>query len=110
ERAGVALVGVTADVFLLVDRSSGKGPFPAGGETSAAPASQAGVQDDLDDLFRGHLGEDLTQRLVAVHADVLVDILGVDDTAVAQGYTVLLFIKIGVVEGFDGVVVLDRLL
>ena len=60
----------------------------------------------VDDLLGGHLGEDLAQRLVAVHGDVLVDVLGVDDAAVPQRHPVLLGVELGLVQGLDVVGVL----
>ncbi len=47
---------------------------------------------------------------VAVLGDVLVDVLGVDDAAVAQGDARLLFIERGLIQGLDGVVIHHGLL
>ena len=61
--AGVALVGVAAYIFLHIAAvARGKLPFAAGGETCAAAAAQAGVQDRLDDVVRRHFSEHLAQR------------------------------------------------
>ena len=109
ERAGVAFVGVTANVLLIRVVAARKFPFEAGGEARTAATSQTGVEHGLDDLLGGHLGENLTQSGIAVLCDVVVDLLGIDNAAVAQRDTLLLLIESGFVQGFDGVV-LDGLL
>ena len=102
ERAGIALVGVAADVLHPVgaDRVGGELPLFARGEARAAPAPQAGGQHGVDDLLgRDVFGEDFTQGGVAVYADVLVDALRVDDAAVAQGDAVLVLVEPGLGQG-----------
>ena len=106
--AGVPFVGVAADVFHALGLGRRKGPFPAGGEAAAPPAPQAGIQDALDHLFGGHFGKDLPQGHVAVVGDVFVDVLRVDDAAVFEGHPQLLFVKVGLPQALDGVL-LDRL-
>ena len=54
-----------------------------------------------DDFFTGHFGEHLGQGLIAVKGDVLVDIFGVDDAAVAQGDALLLLVEADFVQGLD---------
>ena len=104
ECAGVALVGVAADVFEVALGVGGELPFKARREASAATATEAGVLYLVNDLLRGHLREHLAQGHVAAGADVLVDVLGVDDAAVPQGNALLLAIEIGVGEGFHRLV------
>ena len=100
--AGVALIGVAADKFLHIAAVAGsKLPFETRGESCAAAAAQAGVQNHLDDLVRSHFDQHLAQSHIAFAGDVLVNLLWVDDAAVAQGHANLLFIKIGVVQIFD---------
>ena len=41
--------------------------------------------------------------MIAVQADVLVDVFRVDDAAVSQRYTLLLGVELGVVQRFDRV-------
>ncbi len=109
ERAGVALVGVAAHVLHAVVALGviGELPFGAGGEARAAPAPQAGLLQRVDDLLgRGFLGEDALQGGVAVHADVLVDGLRVDDAAVAQGDAQLVLVELGVRQRGDGLTLL----
>ena len=97
ERAGVALIGVAADILHIALALPGKEPLLPGGEAAAAAPAQAAVLDGLDDLIGGHPRQHTAQCLVAVHGNVLVDIFGVNDTAVAQGHAVLLFVEFGVV-------------
>ena len=73
KRAGVALVRVAYDVFLIRNALGGKVPLRAGGEARAAAAAQTAVGDELDDLRRRHLGQTFAERLIAVHRDVFVD-------------------------------------
>ncbi len=105
EGAGVALVGVAGHVLDPVGGGGvvGELPLQAGGEAGAAPAPQAGGLDVVDDLLgRDLLGQDAAQGGVAVHADVLVDVLGVDDAAVAQGDAQLVLVESGVGQGGGG--------
>ena len=56
ERAGVAFVGVAADILLvgLIDRR--EAPLPPGREAGAAAAAQPRGEDLVDDLLGGHFG------------------------------------------------------
>ena len=100
--AGVALVCVAAHIFLVRLVAGGKFPLQPCGEASAAAAAQAGIQHGLNDLFGRHLCQHLAQRRIAVEGDVLVDILRVDDAAVAQRNAQLLFVKGRFIQAFDG--------
>ena len=104
ERAGVALIRVADHVLLIGFILRSEEPLLAGRETGAAAAAQTGIGDDLDDLFGGHFGEHLAQRLIAVHGDILVDAFGVDDAAVAQRDALLLGVEDGVVQRHVGLV------
>ena len=75
----------------------------------AAAAARAGGLDGVDDLLRGHLGQDLGQGLVSVKGDVFVDALRVDDAAVAQRDALLLFIEVDLVQGLGRALLLDGL-
>ena len=110
ECAGVTFVGVAADVFLVGLVCSRKAPFTAGRETCAAASAQTGCENHVDNLLRGHFGQDLAQCLITVDCDVLFDILRVDNAAVAQCNTVLFCIEVGLVQRFDAVVFLNGLL
>ena len=101
KRARVALVGVAADIFLAGRLRLGKVPLEPCRETSAAAAAQAGRFENFDHIVRRHLGQHPAERLIAVVGDVFVDILRVDNAAVAQRDTHLFFIKVGLVERFD---------
>ena len=110
ERAGVALVRVAADVLFLAGGIFGELPFPARREARAAAAAKAGLGDDVDNVLRGHFGQNFAECLVTVVSDVLLDLFGVDDAAVAERHTVLLFIEVGVVERLDVAVFPHRFL
>src|SRR5699024_618302 len=86
----------------------GKEPLPAGRETCAAAAAQAGLGDYIDDVLWGHFRENLAQRLIAVDRYVLVDVLGIDNAAVAQRNAVLFFIERRMVQRLDGVGILHH--
>ena len=109
KRAGVALVRVTANVLLSRRLRRRKAPFGPGGEAAAPASAQAGVLNGLDNLLRGHFGQGLAQRHIAVQADVFVDVLRVDYAAVFQCHTLLFRVKLGVVQGFYRIL-LHRLL
>ena len=99
ERAGVALVGVADHVLVggLVDGS--ELPLEARGEAGAAAAAEAGLSDLFHDLLPGHLGEDLAKSGIAVHGDILLDVLRVDDATVAQRHTELGLVELDVLQG-----------
>jgi len=84
ERAGVAFVGVAQHVLDVAALLLGEPPLHASGKAGAAATAQAAGQHLLDDLFGGHLGDDLGEGLVPVAGDVLADVEGVDDPAVPQ--------------------------
>ena len=105
EGAGVALVGVAADELHPVggDGVVGELPLPARGEAGAAAATEAGGQNLVNDLLgRNFFGQDAAQGGVAVHADVLVNILGVDDAAVAQSDAQLVLVESGLGQAGGG--------
>ena len=93
ERAGVALVAVADDVFLCALLLARAVPFASGGETAAAAAAQAGIENVAADLLVRHLEQRLFKRAVTALGDVLLDVLGVRRAAVSQHHAVLLFIK-----------------
>ena len=105
ERAGVALVGVAADILDLAGAVSRELPFETRRETAAASAAQSRALDYVDDFLRLELGQALDERLIAVVGDILVYLLGVDDAAVAKRDAGLLLVEIGVRKGFDGMVI-----
>ncbi len=74
--ARLALVGVDHEVVRLAVVLRDEGPLHAGGEAGAAPAAQAGVLDQGDQVV-GVGGQRLAQRGVAVQPLVGVDGVGV---------------------------------
>ncbi len=99
----VALVGVTAHILLISLVSLCEHPLTTGRETCATAAAETGVKKDLDDIIRSLLGQHLCKSLVTARSDVLVNVLGIDDTAVAQRHTILLLIEIRLVHRDDAV-------
>ena len=106
ERARVALVGIAAYVFLI-----GVGndvpcqlPLHACGESAAAPSAEAGIKDSLDNVLGLHFGDDFCKSLIAVGADVFVDVFGIYNAAVTESNAVLLFIEVCLVKGLDALV------
>ena len=84
ERAGVALVGVADDVLDVARHVAREAPLHAGREAGAASAAKAGLLERGDDVVRRHLGERPAERLVGAPLDRVVDVLRVDDAAVAK--------------------------
>ena len=105
ECARVALVGVAADILLLILGCSRELPLQTRGEAAAASAAKTGVDQRLDDVCGLHLGQNLAERLIAVHANVLVDDFGVDHAAVAERNAMLLLIERRLGQRSDGVMV-----
>ena len=108
----VTFVGVTYNVLLVGNAGSGELPLSAGGETAAPSAAQAGVGDGLDNIFRSHFLQHLSQCEVTVHSDVFFDVFGVDNTAVPQCNSLLLLVESSVVQrgSSSGVFVFNAIL
>ncbi len=72
EGAGVALIRIAGDEFLLRRLIQDRLPLDAGRECGAAPTAQAGIRDGLYDGFRAH-GKSPAQTLVTVMDHVVRD-------------------------------------
>ena len=73
-------------------------PFEPGRETRASAAAQAGGLELVDDVV-GFISKSASLEAgVAVARDVLVDVLGVDDAAVAQHDAELLLVELDVLD------------
>ena len=90
EGSRIALVGVTDDILLFPFAGLTELPLQARRETSSTTASLAGFEHFLDHRFRRHLGDNLSQGLVAPVGDVLIDALGVDLPAESENNLLLL--------------------
>ena len=101
EGAGVTLVGVADDVFLVGLVFGAEAPFDAGGEACAATAAEAGLGDLVDNLLGSHLGQALGEGFVAAAGDAFLDVLGIDKAAVAEGDTDLFAIEVHVLRVAD---------
>ncbi len=84
EGSRIALIRVAGDVFRAALGGPAELPFFRGGKARPAAPAKPRAAHPVDHLFRGHLGQGLAERLVAVLGDVVFDILGVDLPAVAQ--------------------------
>ena len=82
--AGVALVRVADEVLLGPGRRAQELPLVAGEVARAAAAAQLGRLELLDDAGGVGVDQDLVEGLVAADRDVLLDVVGVDEAAVAQ--------------------------
>ncbi len=96
KRAGVALVCIAAYIFCVIILIFSKLPFYARREARAASAAKPRSLDNIDDLLRIELGQTFDKSLISVASDILVYLLGIDNTAVAQSYAGLLLIEVGI--------------
>ncbi len=96
---GVAFVAVANDKLDLAFALTAQPPFAPGEKSGPAPASQAGTLHGVDNFFRGHLEQNLAQRPIAPHDQVIIQALGIDDIQFPQHQRVL-----GLVEGNLGFV------
>ena len=86
EGAGLALVGVAAQVDRLLRVLRDEAPLDAGRKRRAAASAQIRVLDLVDNLLGLHLEQRLAQRLVAAVADVHVELAKVRDIQPASQY------------------------
>ena len=89
----VTLVGITDDVFLIGSVLGAEFPFQTGGETSAATTAETRFLNDVDGGSGIVLFQNAGQSLVTVTCDVLVDVFGIDETAVTQSDTHLFLVE-----------------
>ena len=90
ERARISLVRIADDIFLIAGGRCAETPFHSCRETAASTPSKPGLFHLVNHRCRGHLDKTLSQSLVSVSGDVLVNIVRVDIPAVAQ-YDSMLF-------------------
>ncbi len=83
ESARVALVGVADEIPLAAVGLPAGLPFAPRREAGAAPAPETGALDRIQHLLPGH-GEAVLESPVPVPGEVMVEIIGVDDPAVAE--------------------------
>ena len=110
ECTGVALVCITSDILDIAGSILGEHPLSACGEACASASSDTGIENFLDYLIGCHGGQCLIQCLIAVGSDILLDILGVDNAAVPQSYSLLLAVEIGLIQRDDRAVLVNGLL
>jgi hypothetical protein len=95
-RPRIAFVRVADDVLHVAVRLAGDVPFHPGGETRAAAAAQPGRLEFRDDILRFHLEQDLLQGEITVPGYVLLDVLRIDDSAVAKNDAELFLVEFDV--------------
>ena len=101
ECAGVALVAVADDVFLVGLDVGRELPFAGGRESSAATAADTRGQDFVDDLLRGHRGEDFLEAFEGVVAEGFLKKVRIDERAAVEGDADLLLVEVDVVLAHD---------
>src|ERR1035438_9922256 len=82
--AGIALVGVADEIFRVRFRLSQELPFIAGEKAGAATSTQPGRFDLFDHAFRASIDQYLVECLVTTDGDILLDVFGIDQSAIAQ--------------------------
>ncbi len=86
KRAGLALVGVAAQVHRLLRILRDEAPLDAGWKRRAAAPAKIRVLDLVDNLLGLHLEQRLAQRLVSAVADVHVELAKIRDIQPASQY------------------------
>ncbi|MPM52097.1 hypothetical protein SDC9_98853 [bioreactor metagenome] len=94
----VPFVGVADDILGIVLYLAGEVPLHPGGEAGAAATTQSCSLQLFDDFLAGHLKECLLQTLIAFTGDIFVDVLGIDETTVAQYDAELLLVELDVLN------------
>ena len=90
ERARVALVRVTGQVFRAVWNVPAQLPLFSSREAGTATSAQAGLHDMVNHLLRRHLGYYFCQRAIAIFRNIILDIVWIDLAAVTQYHTFFL--------------------
>ena len=89
--AGIAFIGIADDVLLIRLGFGQELPLVAGQVSRAAASAQLGGLDLLDDELRPAVDQHLVQRLVPADRDVFLDVIGIDEAAIAQNDLLLAF-------------------
>ena len=93
ERTWVTLVGVTDHILLVSFVGTAEAPLQTSGEAGAATTTKTGFLDILDGSFGIISFQNAGEGFVTVAGDVLVDVFGVDETAVTQSDTHLFLVE-----------------
>src|SRR5208337_1319789 len=88
ESPRVSFVGVADNIFPVRDRTVAKLPFHPRRETGAASSAKARELYLVNDFLLRHI-EGFFDPVVAAHSKVVVNVLGIDEAAVAQDYPAL---------------------
>ena len=103
ECTGVTLVSVTANIFLsaVLNKVTSQLPLSSGREAGTATSAKTGIKDNLDNFLGSHAGKYLTKCLISAGTDVLIDVLGIDNTTVTKSDTMLLLIEVCICKRLD---------
>ena len=101
----VTFVGVAAYILLIRNGNDSTShlPLSACGESTASASAKSGFAYNIDNLLRRHLCNYLFESLVTVFFEVIIDVLGIYNTAVAKCNTMLLLIEVCLIVGNDAV-------
>lgn len=92
----IAFIRVTHHIFGCAFGGQSGFPFPAGRKSAAAPAPQAGCFHDIHHFLLGHIGQGFVKPFISLVGNVMIDIGGIDNTAVAEYPAFLGFERRGV--------------
>ena len=98
ERAWIAFVGVTYNVFLIGLDLRRERPFLSGGESRAAASANAGFRDLFDHLGGRHLCERAQGAAIGAPGDRFLDAHRINGAAIAQNNALLAAIEGDFVE------------
>ncbi len=84
ERAGVALVSITYYILLVSLGSPCKVPFQTGGEPCPSSSAKTRAFQDVYNVFRSHLREDLGKSCVPVFSYVLLYFQRIDFACISK--------------------------
>ena len=82
--AGIALIGVADQVLPVPDGLSEIFEFQSGREARPTAAAQPGQLELFIHCLRRAVAQNLAQRLVSADRDIFLDVVGIDQAAVAQ--------------------------
>jgi len=80
-------------------------PFASGRETATTPSPQAGIFDDINNLLRGVVLENMCQGLITIHRKIITDIFRIDRTASSKNYPGLAIVEGNIVLGCSSITI-----
>jgi len=89
----VTFIRITDNVLDLSRSLRCEFPFRSGGESCPTPTPQARELYLFDNLFAAHIEQGMRKSLISVPGNVFVDLVRVDDPAIAKGNSDLLAVE-----------------